>query len=164
MLSSSDGVFGKLSITEDLMFCGSMPYGMPPFSTRYAVNQNFMALLKQSYGPPKHPETFRSQVTVEILPGIPFLNNAEFVFIFQTPVNVAIPASLFGPHRTGQRLYRLGKLLALLCTSFHAYDDENHAKSNCKWPANNRQYPRCWIPALITGNYISVGFPWRRKG
>jgi hypothetical protein len=33
-----------------------------------------------------------------------------------------------------------------------SYDDQDHTKRNCKWPANNRVKSEVWNHPLITGD------------
>jgi len=89
-------------------------------------------------------------VAIKVLPGIPFLKNTEFIFILYTPAKVAAPASLLCPYRADQGDYRLGQLHALLSKNLHAYDDQDHADSYSKWPANNRKKANVFDFTLIT--------------
>ena len=109
------------------------------FSGGYGVERHFIGLLEKGHRPPKHPETLRLQVAVKVLPGIPFCKKTEFIFVLHILAEVAAPASFLGPHGADQGYDRLGQLLALLRKDLHSYDDQDHANSISKWPANHRQ-------------------------
>ena len=63
----------------------------------YGVDYHFVGLLEKVHRPPKYLKTLRLQVAIQVLPGIPFFNNTEFIFILHTPVRVAAQASLLCP-------------------------------------------------------------------
>ena len=82
----------------------ALPFSFFPLHT---VEYHFIGLLEEVHCPPKYPETLRLQVAINILPGIPFFKNTEFVFILQTPVEVAAPASDLCPQGADQGYDRL---------------------------------------------------------
>jgi len=77
-------------------------------------------------------------VSFQIPLGIPFFEKTEFILILHALEKVASPASLLRPYGADQGSDRLGQLLALLRKNPHSDDDQDHANSICKWPANNR--------------------------
>ena len=109
-----------------------------------------MGLLQKVHRPSKYPETLRLQVAIKVLQGIPFFKNTEFVFILHTLVKVAAPASHLCPQLADQGYDRLRQLLALLSKNLHAYDDQDHANSFSKWPANNQKKAKVGDLSLIT--------------
>ncbi|HSR10548.1 MAG TPA: hypothetical protein VLS90_03820, partial [Thermodesulfobacteriota bacterium] len=93
----------------------------------------------------------------EALPGIPFLQKGELVFILRVPVKIASPASLLGPDHDHKGGNRLGQLLALFRENFHSYDDQDHARRVCKGPANGGEKGGFKI------NVYSRGIGWRKR-
>ena len=91
-------------------------------------------------------------MAVKVFLGIPFFKEREFIFILHTLAKIAAPASLLRPYGADQGSDRLGQLLALLSKNLHSYDDQDHANSISKWPANNRRKAGGWNPLLITRN------------
>jgi hypothetical protein len=98
-----------------------------------------IGLFEKVHRPPKYPKTLRFQVTLKVLPSIPFFNKREFIFIFHILAKVAALASLLCPDGADQGSDRLGQLLALLSKNPHSDDDQDHANGICKWPANDRK-------------------------
>jgi len=80
----------------------------------------------------------RVQVAIQVLPGIPFFKNTEFIFTLHTLIKFAAPASLLCLYGADQQCDRLGQLLALLGKNLHSYGDQDHADTSCKWQANYR--------------------------
>ena len=78
-------------------------------------------------------------MSIQVLPGILFFENMEFVFILHTTVKVAAQASLLCPYGADQGSDRLRQLHALLRKNLHSYDDQDHADGSCKWPAKKRK-------------------------
>ncbi|MDY0186419.1 MAG: hypothetical protein RBR16_00700 [Syntrophus sp. (in: bacteria)] len=61
-----------------------------------------MGLFEKVHRPPEHSKMFRFQVGHQVFPGIPFFKKKKSIFIFDTPAEVAKPASLLHPYETGQ--------------------------------------------------------------
>jgi hypothetical protein len=110
-----------------------------PFPRCYGVKHHFTGLLEKAHGPPKYTKAVGLQMAVQVLPGIPFFEDMEFIFILHAPAKVAAQASLLCPYGTDQGSDRLRQLHALFRKNLHSYDDQYHADGNCKCPANNRK-------------------------
>jgi hypothetical protein len=66
------------------------------------VERHFKGLLEKVHGSPDYLKMLRLQVIFNIFLGIPFFNKKEFVFIIDTPAEVATLTSLLHPCDTGQ--------------------------------------------------------------
>jgi len=93
-------------------------------------------------------------MAVQVLPGIPFFKDMEFIIILHTPEKVAAQASLLCPYRTDQGSDRLRQLHTLLRKNLHSYDDQYHADRRCNSLANNREREGKLNNVWITVYYI----------
>jgi hypothetical protein len=74
----------------------------------------------------------------KVLSGIPFLEQAENIFILHAMKEIPADAALFRPDGTEERGNRLGQFLALAGLHFHAYDDLDHILSRARsMPSGN---------------------------
>jgi hypothetical protein len=72
------------------------------------VEHHSIGLLEKVHRPAKYPESLRLQVDFKVLPGIPFFQQREFIFILHTLAKIASPASLLRPYGADEGSDRLG--------------------------------------------------------
>jgi hypothetical protein len=61
------------------------------------VEHHFIGLLEKFHRFPEDFKSIRFQVVHKVLPGIPFLKKAEFIFLLNILAKIAAPASLLHP-------------------------------------------------------------------
>ena len=100
------------------------------------VKHHFAGLSEKGHCPPEYTETPRLQVGHQVLPGLPFFQKKESVFIIGALTEFTTTASLLRPYGADQQSNRLGQLHALLRKDLHSQDEQHHVNFLCNWPAD----------------------------
>ena len=92
-----------------------------------AVAGNYFAWFFQKiHRSPQHLETIGLAMRFKVLLRVPFLEQAEDIFILHGVEKIAANAALFGPDGVEQGGDRLGQFLPFRGRHLHVHDDQNH--------------------------------------